>query len=77
MWAARSESGVCGAVSGVECHLETVGSGGVDGARLSDGDDLGVMAFGRRGLRDVKVESDQFVPGPQKGLKGIRVLVHG
>lgn len=51
------------------------GSGGVDGIRGND--DMGVMSLWETGLRDVEIESDAFVPQPQKGSKGIRVLVQG
>ncbi|KAF2275384.1 cytochrome P450 monooxygenase [Westerdykella ornata] len=47
------------------------GSGGENGVRGAD--DVGVLTLYETGLKDVEMESDQFIPAPQKGSKGIRV----
>jgi len=47
------------------------GSAGENGVRGVD--DVGVMELYETGLRDVEIESDAFLPIPQKGSKGIRL----
>ena len=37
-------------------------------------DDIGIFELFETGVRDVEIESDAFLPIPQKGSKGIRVL---
>lgn len=52
------------------------GSCDESGARKAWGsDDVGAMSLWETGVRDVEIESDQFVPVAQKGSKGIRVMV--
>lgn len=46
------------------------------GARMAWGsDDVGAMSLWETGVGDVKIESDRFLPVPQKNSKGIRVMV--
>lgn len=40
-----------------------------------DSDDVGAMSLWETGVRDVEIESDQFVPKAQNGSQGIRVMV--
>jgi cytochrome P450 len=47
------------------------GSSGENGVRGVD--DVGVLELYETGLRDVEIESDAFLPIPQKGSKGIRL----
>lgn len=52
------------------------GSCDESGARTAWGsDDVGAMSLWETGVRDVEIESDQFVPVAQKGSKGNRVMV--
>jgi hypothetical protein len=37
-------------------------------------DDIGIFELFETGVRDVEIESDAFLPIPQKGSKGIRAL---
>lgn len=38
-------------------------------------DDVGIFELWKPGIRDVEIESDAFLPIPQKGTKGIRAMV--
>lgn len=38
-------------------------------------DDVGIFELWKTGIRDVEIESDAFLPIPQKGTKGIRAMV--
>ena len=53
------------------------GSDSGEDGKVCTSNDLGTMSLWDTGVRDVEIESDQFVPVPQKGSKGIRVLVNG
>ncbi|KAF2728852.1 cytochrome P450 [Polyplosphaeria fusca] len=45
---------------------------GSRGATLSD--DVGILSLFETDLRDVEMEADHFIPTPQRGSKGIRVM---
>lgn len=38
------------------------------------GDEVGLLALFETGVRDVEMEADHFIPMPQKGSKGVRLL---